>query len=48
MAKAAGGTRDESAAAVIGMTTGATGGGACDPMVVATEVRRIGGKLRCF
>ena len=31
------------------MTTGAAGGGACDPVAAAAAgVRRIGGKLRCF
>ena len=44
MTEATGGTRAESAAAVIGMIIGATSGGACDLVAAATGVRRIGGK----
>ena len=47
MVEAAGGTGAESAAAAAGMTTGATGDEAWDPVVVAAGVRGIGGKPRC-
>ena len=47
MTEAVGGTRDESTVAAPGMTTGATGGGACDPVVATAKVRGIDGKPRC-
>ena len=47
MAEVAGGTGAESAVAAGGMTTGAVGGEAWDPVAVAAGVRWIGGKPRC-
>ena len=40
-------TGAESIAAAAGMTTGAVGGGACDPEAATAGVRGIGGKPRC-
>ena len=48
MAEAAGGTGADSTVAAAGMTIGAAGGGARDPVVAVTGVRGIGGKPKCF
>ena len=36
------------AEAAVGMTTGAVGGRACDPVATAVGVRVIGGKPKCY
>ena len=47
MVEAVGGTRAESDAAAAGMTTGAVGSEAWDPVAAAAGVRGIGGKPKC-
>ena len=47
MAEAAGGTGAKSTATTVGMTTGAVGGGACDPVAAIAGVRGIGSKPKC-